>query len=139
MEQCESGGAAPIDGLIGLRRKAEDFAEEWQRTREPGAEGDSARVAIESLRALTLRTVRGVLSRESRFVPPNPGTSSCGPVRQADREREGRSEGPTPLCRLRAISAARGIPIVPVNPVNKSPLRWDGQTCGRRKAWPKQK
>ena len=63
MEQCESSRAAPSDGLMGLRRKAEDFAEEWQRTREPGAEGDSARVAIESLRALALHTMAQLSGR----------------------------------------------------------------------------
>ena len=64
MEQSESGGAAPIDGLIGLRRKAEDFAEEWERTREPDAEEGSARVAIESLRTLTLHTMAALSRRE---------------------------------------------------------------------------
>ena len=53
----EDGGATQVDGLIGVQREAESFAEEWERDREPGAEEGSARVAIESLRALTLRTM----------------------------------------------------------------------------------
>jgi len=65
---------------------------------------------------LGFRTTRGMLSRESRSIPPNLGRSSCGPVRQADREREGTSEEPTQLCRLPATLAARGIPLMPVNP-----------------------
>ena len=53
----EGLSATCMDDLIGVQREAEGFAEEWRRTREPGAEGHSARVAIETLRALTFRTV----------------------------------------------------------------------------------
>ena len=53
----EGHSAAGTDGLIGLQREAGRLSEEWERDREPGAEEGSARVAIESLRALTLRTM----------------------------------------------------------------------------------
>ena len=59
----EDGGAAHIDGLINLQREAGRFAEEWERDREPGAEEGSARVAIESLRALALRTMAQLSGR----------------------------------------------------------------------------
>ena len=46
-----------MDGLICLQRETDRFAEEWVRTREPGAEGRSALVAIETLRTLALVTM----------------------------------------------------------------------------------
>ena len=49
--------APPMDGLICLQRETDRFAEEWERTREPGAEGLSALIAIETLRTLALRTM----------------------------------------------------------------------------------
>ena len=75
MQQCQStqgmadarggedGPVSSIDGLIGLQRAANDFTEEWERAREPGAEGRAALVAIESLRALTLRTMAALSAR----------------------------------------------------------------------------
>ena len=59
----EDGGAAHVDGLIGVRREVGRFAEEWERDREPGAEEGSARVAIETLRALALHTMAGLSGR----------------------------------------------------------------------------
>ena len=58
------GSAAPMDGLIGLQRETDRFAEEWVRTREPGAEGLSALIAIETLRTLALRTMAELGARE---------------------------------------------------------------------------
>ena len=60
----EDGGAAYVDGLIGVQREADRFAEEWAGTREPGAEEGSALVAIETLRALALHTMAGLSQRE---------------------------------------------------------------------------
>ena len=58
------GGSVPrFDGLIGLQRETNGFTEEWERSREPGAEGRAALVAIESLRALTLRTMAALSAR----------------------------------------------------------------------------
>ena len=54
---------AGMDGLIGLQRATDRFVEEWTRTREPGAEGRAALVAIETLRALALRTVAALNQR----------------------------------------------------------------------------
>ena len=58
------GSAAPMDGLICLQRETDCFAEEWERTREPRAEGLSALIAIETLRTLALRTMAELGARE---------------------------------------------------------------------------
>ena len=60
---AEGRWAARIDGLICLQREADRCAEEWERTREPGAEGRSALVAIETLRTLALRTLADLSQR----------------------------------------------------------------------------
>ncbi len=62
------GSAARMNGLICLQREAVRFAEEWERTREPGAEGRSALIAIETLRTLALRTMAD-LSQRTEPVP----------------------------------------------------------------------
>ena len=49
--------AERMDGLIFLQRETDRFAEEWERTRDPRAEGLSALIAIETLRTLALRTM----------------------------------------------------------------------------------
>ena len=54
----------PMDGLICLQRETDRFAEEWERTREPRAEGLSALIAIETLRTLALRTMAELGARE---------------------------------------------------------------------------
>ena len=54
---AEGRWAERMDGLICLQRETDRFAEEWERTREPGAEGRSALIAIETLRTLALRTM----------------------------------------------------------------------------------
>ena len=46
-----------MDGLICLQRETDRFAEEWERTRDPHAEGLSALIAIETLRTLALVTM----------------------------------------------------------------------------------
>ena len=63
---AEGRWAARIDGLICLQRETDRCAEEWVRTREPGAEGRSALVAIETLRTLALRTMAELGARGSR-------------------------------------------------------------------------
>ena len=65
---AEDRWAARIDGLICLQREADRCAEEWVRTREPGAEGRSALVAIETLRTLALSTMAD-LSKRAEPVP----------------------------------------------------------------------
>ena len=53
----EGGWAERMDGLTCLQRKADRCAEEWERTRDPRAEGRSALIAIETLRTLVLSTM----------------------------------------------------------------------------------
>ena len=66
---AEGRRAERMDGLICLQREADRCAEEWVRTREPGAEGRSALVAIETLRTLALSTMAD-LSQRTEPVPP---------------------------------------------------------------------
>ena len=64
---AEDRWAERMDGLICLQRETHRFAEEWERTREPGAEGRSALIAIETLRTLALSTMAG----------PQPAHGAC--------------------------------------------------------------
>ena len=57
-----------MEGLICLQRETVRFAEEWERTREPRAEGLSALIAIETLRTLALSTMAD-LSQRTEPVP----------------------------------------------------------------------
>ena len=54
---AEGRWAARMEGLICLQCETVRFAEEWERTRDPRAEGLSALIAIETLRTLALRTM----------------------------------------------------------------------------------
>ncbi len=65
---AEDRWAERMDGLICLQREADRCAEEWVRTREPGAEGRSALVAIETLRTLALVTM-AELGKRAEPVP----------------------------------------------------------------------
>ena len=60
---AEGRWAERMDGLICLQRETDRFAEEWERTREPGAEGRSALIAIETLRTLVLSTMADLSQR----------------------------------------------------------------------------
>ena len=60
---AEGRHAARMDGLICLQRETDRFAEEWERMREPGAEGLSALIAIETLRTLALSTMADLSQR----------------------------------------------------------------------------
>ena len=61
---AEGRHAERMDGMICLQRETVRFAEEWARAREPGAEGRSALIAIETLRTLALRTLAELGARE---------------------------------------------------------------------------
>ena len=65
---AEDHWAERMDGLICLQREADRFAEEWERTRDPRAEGRSALIAIETLRTLALSTMAD-LSQRTEPVP----------------------------------------------------------------------
>ena len=61
---AEGRWAERMDGLICLQRETDRCAEEWVRAREPGAEGRSALIAIETLRTLALSTMAELGQRE---------------------------------------------------------------------------
>ena len=61
---AEGCWAARMDGMICLQRETDRFAEEWERARDPGAEGLGALIAIETLRTLALRTMAELGARE---------------------------------------------------------------------------
>ena len=61
---AEGRWAERIQGLICLQRETDRFAEEWERARDPRAEGLSALIAIETLRTLALRTMAELAARE---------------------------------------------------------------------------
>ena len=65
---AEGRWAERMDGLICLQRVTVRFAEEWERTRDPRAEGRSALIAIETLRTLALSTMAD-LSQRTEPVP----------------------------------------------------------------------
>ena len=65
---AEGRWAERIQGLICLQRETDRFAEEWERTRDPRAEGLSALIAIETLRTLALCTM-AELGQRAEPVP----------------------------------------------------------------------
>ena len=60
---AEDRWAERMQGLICLQRETVRFAEEWERTRDPRAEGLSALIAIETLRTLALSTMADLSKR----------------------------------------------------------------------------
>ena len=113
---AEGRWAARMDGLICLQRETDRFAEEWVRTREPGAEGRSALIAIETLRTLALSTMAD-LSQRTEPVPtedlarlalalhriesrrPAPRRARAGDGRCRRARRAGRARGQYDACR----------------------------------------
>ena len=86
---AEGRHAAPMDGLICLQRETVRFAEEWERTRDPHAEGLSALIAIETLRTLALRTMAELGAREEPVPTEDLGrlALALNRIERADRLR----------------------------------------------------
>ena len=86
---AEGRWAERMDGLICLQRETVRFAEEWVRTREPGAEGRSALIAIETLRTLALRTMAELGAREEPVATEDLGRLALAlhRIESADRLR----------------------------------------------------
>ena len=86
---AEGRWAERMDGLIFLQRETDRFAEEWERTREPGAEGLSALIAIETLRTLALRTMAELGAREEPVPTEDLGrlALALNRIESADRLR----------------------------------------------------
>ena len=86
---AEGRRAERMDGLICLQRETHRFAEEWARAREPGAEGLSALIAIETLRTLALRTMAELGQREEPVAAEELGRLALAlhRIESADRLR----------------------------------------------------
>ena len=98
-----------MDGLIGLQREADRFAEEWVRTREPGAEGRSALIAIETLRTLALCTMAELGAREEPVPTEDLGRLALAlhRIESADRLRIEREQAAADAAAAHAGPAAR--------------------------------
>ena len=106
---AEGCWAAPMDGLICLQRETVRFAEEWERTREPGAEGLSALIAIETLRTLVLRTMAELGAREEPVATEDLGRLALAlrRIESADRLRIEREQAAADAAAAHDGAAAR--------------------------------
>ena len=106
---AEGRWAEGMDGLIGLQREADRFAEEWVRTREPGAEGRSALIAIETLRTLALCTMAELGAREEPVPTEDLGRLALAlhRIESADRLRIEREQAAADAADAHAGPAAR--------------------------------
>ena len=105
----EGRWAEPMQGLIGLQREADRCVEEWERTREPGAEGLSALIAIETLRTLALRTMAELGAREEPVAAEDLGRLALALYRieSADRLRIEREQAMADAAAAHDGAAAR--------------------------------
>ena len=106
---AEGRWAERMDGLICLQRETDRFAEEWVRTREPGAEGRSALIAIETLRTLALRTMAELGAREEPVPTEDLArlTLALHRIESADRLRIEREQAAADPAAAHAGAAAR--------------------------------
>ena len=100
---------ARMDGLICLQRETVRFAEEWERTRDPRAEGRSALIAIETLRTLALRTMAELGQREEPVAAEELGrlALALNRIERADRLRVEREQAMADAAAAHAGPAAR--------------------------------
>ena len=106
---AEGRWAERMEGLICLQRETVRFAEEWERTREPGAEGLSALIAIETLRTLALRTMAELGAREEPVPTEDLGrlTLALHRIESADRLRIEREQAAADAAAAHDGAAAR--------------------------------
>ena len=106
---AEGRWAERMDGLICLQRETDRFAEEWERTRDPGAEGLSALIAIETLRTLALRTMAELGQREEPVAAEELGRLALAlrRIESADRLRIEREQAAADPADAHAGAAAR--------------------------------
>ena len=106
---AEGRRAERMDGLICLQRETHRFAEEWARAREPGAEGLSALIAIETLRTLALRTMAELGQREEPVAAEELGRLALAlhRIESADRLRIEREQAAADPADAHAGAAAR--------------------------------
>ena len=106
---AEGRWAERMDGLICLQRETVRFAEEWERTRDPRAEGLSALIAIETLRTLALRTMAELGAREEPMPTEDLGRLALALYRieSADRLRIEREQAAADAAAAHDGAAAR--------------------------------
>ena len=106
---AEGRWAERMDGLICLQRESDRCAEEWERTRDPRAEGLSALIAIETLRALALRTMAELGQREVPVPTEDLGRLALAlhRIESADRLRIEREQAAADAAPAHAGPAAR--------------------------------
>ena len=106
---AEGRWAERMDGLICLQRETDRFAEEWERTRDPGAEGLSALIAIETLRTLALRTMAELGAREEPVPTEDLGRLALAlhRIESADRLRIEREQAAADAAAAHDGAAAR--------------------------------
>ena len=106
---AEGRRAERMEGLICLQRETDRFAEEWERTRDPRAEGLSALIAIETLRTLALCTMAELGAREEPVPTEDLGRLALALYRieSADRLRIEREQAAADAAAAHAGLAAR--------------------------------
>ena len=106
---AEGCWAERMDGLICLQRETVRFSEEWERTRDPRAEGLSALIAIETLRTLALRTMAELGQREEPVAAEDLGRLALAlhRIESADRLRIEREQAAADATAAHAGAAAR--------------------------------
>ena len=106
---AEGRWAAPMEGLICLQRETVRFAEEWERTRDPRAEGLSALIAIETLRTLALRTMAELGAHEEPVPTEDLGRLALAlrRIESADKLRIEREQAAADAAAAYAGPAAR--------------------------------
>ena len=106
---AEGRWAERIQGLICLQRETDRFAEEWERTRDPRAEGLSALIAIETLRTLALCTMAELGQRAEPVPTEDLGRLALALYRieSADRLRIEREQAMADAAAAHAGPAAR--------------------------------
>ena len=106
---AEGRWAERMEGLICLQRETVRFAEEWERTRDPRAEGLSALIAIETLRTLALRTMAELGAREEPVPAEELGrlALALNRIESADRLRIEREQAAADAAAAHDGAAAR--------------------------------
>ena len=106
---AEGCWAERMEGLICLQRETDRFAEEWERTRDPRAEGLSALIAIETLRTLALRTMVELGAREEPVAAEELGrlALALNRIERADRLRIEREQAAADAVAAHDGAAAR--------------------------------
>ena len=126
---AEDRWAERMDGLICLQRETHRFAEEWARAREPGAEGLSALIAIETLRTLALRTMAELGQREEPVAAEELGRLALAlhRIESADRLRIERQQTMTDAAAAHDGAAARAASMTHAERVETVRRAFEGQ------------